>query len=513
MLTNKTFGLATAFLMLWLVAWIFLSWAGVQDDAFIHLRYASNLLQTHLISYDGVHANYGASSLLYVYLLSLLRIFSHSPNLPRFVSSFVHLLLIVGIAIFFLRSVPRESTQVRALGLILMLVLVAPSSVRWLDDGMETGLVLCFVASICWITSRQSSLDEIALPQYMACVVLGFFAVLLRLELILLCGVALAILAWKGLFAPAGSGKMGRRFWRVLSGSHLFLGGLLALLYIQIKMHFIVPDTALAKSTGVASWHYAFYATSEILAGSLSFGSGMFLLWFLTIFLLARAGRFSMTSLFANLVFPVLFALAAVRGQQIQGARYFVWAIFFSTLWNILEMTKSLPTLSANRWDSRLVYCFLALLLIAMPFESRAMYPMLRDRSTLLTSFEGDHLKHFEGKRGVAYDIGYLGYFTGANICDVAGLVNGRDKARMTSDARTAACFADHPDFMFLDQAWITTAGNYIPLKDWQICSRYDFRNVNSTDRHFLLVPRSTADEVCREVANSVPMDVQQSSQ
>jgi hypothetical protein len=395
--------------------------------------------------------------------------------------------------------------------LILLLILVGPSSVRWLDDGMETGLALCFVAALCWFTFRQSARSIVTSVQYLALVAFGFFAVLLRTELILLCSLAFVILAWKRLFASDQETKSDRRFQALLGGTHLLLGGLLALAFIRIQMHYFLPDTALAKSDGVADWFVALYVTGKIFAGALSFGAGMFLLWLLTIFLVVRARRFSITTLLANLAFPALFSLAASRGQQIQGARYFAWALFFSILWNIFELSSVPADHRFHTQNHRLAFWFLALLLLALPFESRMMYPMLRDRSALLKEFEGSHFETLQGKRGIAFDIGYLGYFSRADICDLAGLVNGRDKARQTTRERLAGCLASHPDFMFVDPGGIRDAANYRPLKlpeDWQICSRYDYKTVNQNDPHYLIVPRSVAPEVCRNVANTIPSDI-----
>jgi hypothetical protein len=508
-LIDKAYRWAVPVLGLWLVTWILLSWAGVQDDAFIHLRYADNLFRTHLITYDGVHPNYGASSLLYVYLLAFLRAFTASPNLPRVVSSCVHLLLAAGLLVLFLRSIPRDSSLARLLGLILLFILVTPSAVRWLDDGMETGLALCFVAVLCWATFRQSTRSIVTPPQYLALVALGFFAVLLRTELILLCGLTFAMLAWKRLFvSEQGDEPSNRHLRALLSGSHLLLGGLLALAFIRLKMHFFLPDTALAKSNGVADWYGTLDVTGKVFAGALSFGAGMFFLWLLTIFLTLRAGRFSITTLFANLAFPVLFALAASRGQQIQGARYFVWTLFFSILWNIFELSAVPPGHRLHVQNNTLAFCFLALLLLALPFESRMLYPMLRDRSALLKQFEENHFERLQGKRGIAFDIGYLGYFSRADICDLAGLVNGRDKAGQTTQQRLARCFASHPDFIFLNSGGIGYLATYLPIDDWQLCSRYNFTTVSQSDPHYLLVPRSVAPEVCRDVANTVPSDI-----
>lgn len=364
------------------------------------------------------------------------------------------------------------------------------------------------MAALCWITFRQSTLSTVTPPQYLALVSFGFFAVLLRAELLLLCGLAFAILAWKRLSASEQGNRSNRRFRALLSSSHFLLGGLLALVYIRLKMHAFLPDTALAKSNGVADWYIALQVTGQVFAGALSFGAGMFFLWLLTVFLTLRASRFSITTLFANLAFPVLFALAASRGQQIQGARYFVWTLFFSILWNIFELSRVSLSRPAHSQNKTLTFCFLALLLLELPFESRMLYPMLRDRANLLKQFEENHFESLQGKRGVAFDIGYLGYFSRADICDVAGLVNGREKARQTTEQRIVGCLATPPDFIFVDPGGIGYAANYLPIKDWQICSRYNFTSVSHSDPHYLIVPRSVAREVCKKVANTIPSDI-----
>lgn len=506
---DRLYRFAIPALMLFLIVCIVLSWAGVQDDAFIHLRYADNLLRTHRITYDGIHPDYGASSLLYVSLLATFRAFSASPDLPRTVSTCAHLLLAAGLVIFSFKLIPRESSLSRLLGFTLLLLLVGPSAVRWLDDGMETGLALCFVGILCWITFRQSiRRTTISSPQFLVFVVFGFVAILLRTELILLCGLSFAILSWKAYFAPEPEPETNRLFSNIFSGSHLLLGGVLAMAFIRLKMHAFLPDTALAKSTGTANWPGAFQVTEKVLSSSLSFGAGMFLFWLLTLILLFRASRLSITNLFANLAFPILFSLAALRGQQVQGARYFVWTLFFSILWNILELSALSCADPSQPQGKRLAYCFLSLLLLALPFEFKMVYPMLRDRAVLVRQFESDHLQTLEGKRGVAFDVGQIGYFSRADICDLAGLVNGRDKARQTEAERFAGCAASHPDFMFIATGEINEIRHLLPLDDWQVCSQYDYRTVKQNVVHYLIVPPSTANEVCRSIANSTPSSI-----
>ncbi len=450
-----------------------------------------------------MHSNYGASSLLYVYLLSFLRIFLHSPNLARLVSSVVHVLLLLGMAFLFLRFVPTKSSLARLLGLVMLFIFVSPTAVRWLDDGMETGLAISFVALICLITFTQSSRKSITLVQYLGFTVVGFLAVLLRIELILVCGLAFAMLIGEKLLDRGKTFSADQISKVVLSNSHLLLGGLLALVLVRVKMHFLLPDTALAKATGIPNLHDAVTSTSLVFAGAITFGAGMFFFWILTFALLVRAGSFSPTTLLANSVFPIVFALAALRGQLIQGDRYFAWTFVFSIIWNILAISRAVPDQQLSNRTRVSVYGFIAMLLLALPFEAKAMYPVLRGRADLVKKFESHHLEIFENKRGIALDIGYIGYFSRANICDLGNLVNGRDKAGRTLDTRIEDCVAEKPDFLFLSSGVINQMSNHASLKNWKTCDSYDFRNINSVDPHYLLVP-STALEECKNDSGAI---------
>jgi hypothetical protein len=501
-LINKAYRFILPILGLWLAAWIFFSWAAIQDDALIHLRYADNLFRTHFITYDGIHPSYGASSLLYVHVLALLSGFISSPSLPRGVSSFMHVSLFLITSVIVVRFIPRESLRTRLLGLVLLFILVAPSAVRWLDDGMETGFALCFVALLCVLAFRQSRSGTTTVLQYLVLMVLAFFAVLLRTELSLLCGVIFAMLAWKQIFN--GDRSPARWLRSILRASHVMVGCLLALLFIVVTMHSLLPDTALAKS-GSASFA-AFHNAAAVILGALTFGVGLLLLWLLTVFFLVRADRFSVPTLFANLVFPTVLLLAALRGQEIQGARYLVWTYFFSVLWNLLE----LGTPGLNRRDERpqptsLVYAFILLLLIVLPFECKIMGRVLSTRVQTMNIFKGQHLDVLQGKLGIASDVGYIGYFSKANICDIAGLVDGRAFARLTRDQRLADCVASHPDFVFGNLGQIKGITSAAPGYDWQVCTHYNFGNVRTLDTHYLVLPGATAAQTCQAIDGTTP--------
>jgi hypothetical protein len=374
---------------------------------------------------------------------------------------------------------------------------------------METGLGLCFAALLSWIIFRQSTRPTVSRLRYLAFLALGFFTVLLRTEFILLCGLSFVILARQRILAPDDGEKTVKSLKAFVNCSHLLLGGALAWVFIRIKMHFFLPDTALANATGT-SWLETLLAVAQVLGGALSFGAGMFFFWLLTIFLVWRARRLSMTVLFGNSVFPVMLILAVLRGQQIQGARYFDWMFCFSILWNILELGRVPPPFPENQSEARLPYAFLAFFLLMLPYESLVIYPMLKSRSTLLKQFESDHFERLEGKRGVANDVGLIGYFSRAEICDLAGLVNGRERARETVGERIAGCAASHPEFLFLNPTTIDGIQPLLASNDWQVCSRYyDYKNVRTWNRHYLIVPRATAQKICGEVSNSVPVDLE----
>ena len=499
----------------------------MQDDALIHLRYANNLLHTHHITYDGVHSSYGASSLLYVLLLAFLRNFTQSSNLARGVSTVAHLILFVGLLTIFTRFIPRRASLARLLGLILLCFVASPSAVRWLDDGMETGLGLCAVTLICWLTFSAAQRQATSPLGYVALLSLGFFTVMLRTELILLCGISFLtlVLARIGLARSRASVGVSPRAWSAIiaGASPIPGGGLLALVVIVLRMHVLLPDTALAKSHGPSAWKEVLSTTPLILTGALLFGIGLLAFWLVTVALVLRAHRFSLRTLVANIVFPATFFLAVLRGQEIQGARYLAWTFLYSILWNIFEISisnldaalpgarqpRQVPT--SNDSPSQIVaWATLVLILLAQPVEAKLIYRVLTLRAQTMAQFKGAHLDRLHGLLGVAFDVGFIGYFSQADICDLAGLVNGRPAARMTRPARAAACAARNPGFIFANPNQVVLMRNHMSLDGWQVCGQYDFVNLTHLDTHYLLLPAATAIDLCPGLSSqpSYPVSV-----
>ena len=301
-LNNRSAGLRK---LSWLaMVWaVYLCWAGryeMLDDALIHLRYASVLHNLHIISYDGIHLSYGTSSLLYVWILAILRSFTYSPLLPKAVS----LLAYVG-----LLSLVYRSARINRFAYALFFVLVSPFAIRWLTDGMETGLACLLAVALAFLLFRKAS------PFVLALIALALS--LLRVDLTLLVAFAVVLMVSQG---------------EKVRAIALSIGSGLSLLFTQLTMGHLLPDTALAKQ-GLRFFDVLGVMAYE-LAATFSCGLGLLLLWVVSAVVAWRVNRKS--ALIANMLFPVFAILAAARGQQIHGIRYMVWALLFSIVWNML---------------------------------------------------------------------------------------------------------------------------------------------------------------------------------
>jgi hypothetical protein len=505
---SKTYRSITIVLALWLLAWLCLSWPAMQDDAFIHLRYAVNLLQYHMISYDGVHPDYGTSSLLYVWLLAALRTLVTSALLPRIVSSVFHVLLFAGLVSAFAGSLRGAPKLAQSLALLLLAFLVAPMAVRWLDDGMETSLALCLVSLIAFSTSRLCHSEFISNRSVAWLFLIGLVATLTRIEFLLLFGVvSLTIFLGRlSMQLEETPNRFNVRLRLALRSSAPLLGSLAAAAIIFYKMHAIIPDTAIAKGGNGSAWFGTLGAAFSVLVSSLSFGILLMLFWIVTaVAVIACKRSFSFQILLANSLFPITLLLAAARGQQVQGIRYFVWTLLFPVLWNILELRSATepPKPSVARALRFATYALAGLFIVLLPIESTLLYKEFRTRARSLAEFRAQHLERLRSMEVTAFDVGYIGYFTGSPLCDMAGLVNGRARARLPFSKRVDLCAAQHPAYAFVSQFSLDELSHRIDLRDWSICSVYDLANLRAPDMHYLIASPAATPSVCAAAGNS----------
>ena len=505
----KRYRSLTIVFALWLLVWLFVSWPAVQDDAFIHLRYAVNLLRYHMVSYDGVHPDYGTSSLLYVWLLAGLREFFRSPVLPRAVSSVFHVVLFGGLAWGFARALRSAPRLAWGFALLLLAILVTPMAVRWLDDGMETSLTLCMVSLLAFSISCLGHSESLRMRSWVGLLVLGFVATLMRVEYLLLMGVASVtfFFARSSLRSePARQVNVSTRLRLAAYCAAPLLGGLLAAGVIFLTMHTLMPDTAVAKADAYAPWLVTVGVTLSVFESSMSLGAILFLFWLLTAAaVIAYKRRVSLSILGANSLFPVVLALAAQRGQQVQGVRYFLWTLLFPIVWNILELRWSAlePTRSTTRMLRLAGYGVACLLLFSVPIESVLLYKEFGRRKQSLAEFRAQHLERLSSLKLVAFDVGYIGYFTESPLCDMAGLVNGRERAALPFEERVRACAAEHPQYAFVSGFSLWELSQALDLKGWSVCSVYDLANLRTSDVHYLIASPTATPEVCAAAGNS----------
>ncbi len=204
--------------------------------------------------------------MLYVSLLALLRGITASVMLPKAVSVVSYLLLIVVLLLLCRRSAPRTPPRLICIGLLL--TALSPMGVRWLSDGMETGMVLLAVVP-CVAGVVEEDRQSATLGSYLAMALAGAALVLLRVELASLAGLATCIVIAKRLQA-------GRIQWPpsrlILHGTALLTGAILALAGMRLTLGSFLPDTALAKS-GLPRLT-PLWETPTVIASSLIIGVG-----------------------------------------------------------------------------------------------------------------------------------------------------------------------------------------------------------------------------------------------
>jgi hypothetical protein len=232
----------------------------------------------------------------------------------------------------------------------------------------------------------------------------------------------------------------------------------------------------------------------------------LLLFWVLTaVAAIAYNRRVSMAILLANSLFPITVALAALRGQQVQGIRYFAWTLLFPILWNTLELrwSASEPARSTARALRLATYGLAGILAVLLPIESMLLYRVFNARSHSVAEFRAQHLERLNSMKLVAYDIGYIGYFTDSPVCDMAGLVNGRALSKLSFLERAKHCAAERPQYAFLGRSSLGDLNNRLDLKGWSICSVYDFANLRASDLHYLIASPAATSEVCGAAGNS----------
>jgi hypothetical protein len=474
---------ACAAALAWTAGWLWLGRFAMLDDALIHLRYAHRLLQSGFFTFDGTTPSFGASSPAFVALLAAFSTVSRSPLLGKAVSAVAYLALLATVA---WRA--RNARAGRSGWLVLALALVSPMALYWLADGMETGLgaLLSILLALVVQPAPGEELQELRAGGFLIAFGAGLAAVVTRVELSL--AIFFAVIASLPLV------PVRRLLQRPL---FLALGGLTGMATLYAIFGQVTPDTALAKRTLPVSFVAALYQVGRSTASSLTFGLLVVTLW-LGSFLAAwrRAGRSARVSLvLANLLFPTLVEMIALRGQILHGVRHVLWAYLFLIAWNLglLALTPRVnePAPSPVRWRAGLAAAAL-LVAAAWAWEGSRVARLLASRNQLFLAMRGQSLERLRSTTGAAFDIGFISYFTEARMLDFSGLVNGRAMAVMPIAERTARIAAENPDFLFLSSHQASSLQGALDLGAYTVCERFQISSLSSVEPYVLAVRDAT---------------------
>jgi hypothetical protein len=423
-------GLLVPFVAAAVAAAVFFAWQARMmflDDAFIHLRIADNLRDAGIFSFNGLGPSYCTSSPLYTALLAALSRLDDGPFLPKIVGLVIYFALIALLAHSALRSRHLRS---RWLWALFLAAVASPLGVRWLSDGMETGLAGLAVTMLARLAlAIESGTAPRAWAGILAVFVTGLLLALLRVEdCLLVAMIGLASVAGRRSLVPD------RHAAALAAGAAAGLATLLAIFGT------VLPDTAVAKAVTTP---LGLHAILDNL-----FGYRYFV--FVEFFLLAyNIGRLDQA--------PLRFAPPDARRQR------------------RLRLAAPLALVVLAAWQ------FL---------DYQRLAKMIEGRSASMAKFLALDLSALRGSEGIAWDIGMIGYFSQATILDVHGLVNGRAYAGMTDEARLRRFAADPKlRFAFGDQEQLDGLNALTDTRSWKLLESFDFPNFNGLPgRHYLLV-------------------------
>ncbi|QHS50756.1 hypothetical protein [Edaphobacter sp. 12200R-103] len=490
------------FVIVWLAWACFTTRYAMLDDALIHLRYAEFLRSTHLITYDGVHPDYGTSSLLYVSLLAFLRGLTTSPLLPKIVSICAYFGLLASLWSISCRL--KTSVWAKRLSVALLIGFLTPMAIRWLTDGMETSLTLLLITWVAILSHKIARAQTTSAWGWFALPVVGAALVLMRIELVMLaCLVGLLLCGPQILFSSASRGQAVGRALALLTGTVIVMA------VITLRFGHLLPDTALAKSGRPSI--VPIFGVIHVTISSFMLGIGTTIIAIASAVIVLRKmtqrgvskDRFFSWAI-ANASYWIILVLACVRGQAIQGIRYILWPLVFSSVWNILELEeleREYPAPApASRSITAFTYAYVLLAILIIPMDAWYGFHAMMGRSKTFLQMRNSGLASLRGETIVAGDVGFISYFSQGNICDVDGLVNGRAVAALPPDLRYQRCAEAKPKALFLTSNQLRSLSSHLSLDDWSQCAVIDFQNVNSHDRHYLMLKKTDQSQLCAEV-------------
>lgn len=440
------------------------------DDALIHVRSAELLLQGQVSTVD--------SSPVFLLLTAGGLALGGSFYVTKLLSLASYIAL-VGLVL--VQACRDPHPVIRALLFGFGALILSPFGVKWLTDGMETSLAVLAAVALAG-TLEDDGRRSLRSAAYAS------LCVAVRPEL-------------AGLVVVVAIGQLLRGRPRLAIGA--LAGALAALAAIDAVFGGVWSDAAVAKLRHAYTGEEFVVLLASLAAGAGILGVGLFAAWLGLIFLavpLVR-NRQAWPPLLGALSLPLVLGVIALRGQAVEGIRPLLPFLAFSLACLVLCLRyRDKPPIAP-----RAVAAVLALIVIGgWLVDGPAFARITRQQADSLEAMRTRDWTPLRGHTGVAWDVGYLAYFTGTPICDVQGLINGAGFARLPITDRLKRC-AEVAEFAFVDLARFRILATALDTTGWRLCDRFDFGHRKASLSVYLIVSPSLAHEpLCNGAAPRV---------
>jgi hypothetical protein len=447
------------------------------DDALIHVRAAGLLLDAGFPTADGVTPSFADSSPLFLLLTALGLVLGGSFQGVKVLSLVAFGALIAGLAAAAWRE---RHPQARLIILVLLVIVLSPFGVKWLTDGMETSLAV--LLALLLATTLDS--DRARLP---ATAAIAMLCVLVRPELAVLVAVAVA-----------GQAMRANRRLAIATA----LGGIAALAALYGEFGRLLSDAAEAKLRYAYSLAEFLELLGGVAGGAGLFGVGLALAWLGLLFVTLRAVPPRDPAVRALVLgqLSLLLVLIAIawRGQAIEGIRPLLPFVAFSLACGVALLRRCTP---ARPVAARALLPLAAMAAVGWAVDAVAFDRIVRVQGQSMEAMRVRDWSPLHGHTGVAWDVGYLAYFTQAAVCDAQGLINGPDFARLSLPERLRHC-ARVADFAFVDPPRYRILATALDTTGWRVCDRFEFAHRKGPVNVYLLVaPRLAHEPLCPAAA------------
>lgn len=429
------------------------------DDALIHVRTAGLLLQAGFPTADGVTRSFADSSPLYLLLIAAGLALGASFTLTKMLSlaGFGALVALLAVAAWRERHPLAQGIVVALLVLVL-----SPFGVKWLTDGMETSLAVLLVLLL------ANALDD-ERHRPVAAGLVALLCVLLRPELVALVAVVVV-------------GQLVRSNRRLAFAT--VAGGLAAVAALYGVFGSLWSDAAMAKLRYAYSPAEFLELLASVAAGAGLLGVGLALAWLALVAITLRAWRADPALLLGELsLLPVLVAIA-VRGEAVEGIRPLLPFLAFALACGVALVRRCVPAIPLR---ARRLLPLAAVAIGAWTIDAFAFDRIVSVQARSMEAMRTRDWSALHGHTGVAWDVGYLAYFTNAPVCDAQGLIDGPEFAQLTLPERLRQC-AKVADFAFVDPARFQILTTALDMSGWRVCGRFDFAHRRGPVNVYLIV-------------------------